>query len=127
MDVNACPFDFSPHGLPEIGEARRALCESLLPEIRRVAWDLGFAVAVHGSMRRDLDLIAYPWIDTAAASATFVRVLAEALGVPPDPPFIAPHDLKVRPRPHGREPWVIHLSSEFGDGPYLDIAIPPRV
>lgn len=116
----------SPYGLPAIGEPRRALYEALMPEIRRIAWDLGYAVAVHGSMRRDLDVIAYPWIDTAACSATFIRALAVALGVPPEYPYVLPHDFKVRPRPHGREPWVVHLSGEFGDGPYLDIAIPPR-
>lgn len=39
---------------------------SILPQIRKAARDLGYAVAVHGSMRRDLDLVAVPWIEKHA-------------------------------------------------------------
>jgi len=33
----------------------------ILPDIRKAAERCGYAVAVHGSMRRDFDLIAAPW------------------------------------------------------------------
>lgn len=36
---------------------------SVLPSIRAVARVLGYAIGVHGSMQRDLDLIAVPWVD----------------------------------------------------------------
>jgi hypothetical protein len=35
---------------------------SLLPELRRVAREYGYELGLHGSMTRDLDLIAAPWI-----------------------------------------------------------------
>lgn len=41
----------------------KAFYESVLPAIRRAAHDLGFGIGLHGSMRRDLDLIAVPWVD----------------------------------------------------------------
>lgn len=38
--------------------------KSVLPAIRKVAKDNGYAIGLHGSMRRDLDLIAVPWSET---------------------------------------------------------------
>jgi len=37
--------------------------KSVLPRIRRAARNCGYAIGVHGSLRRDLDLIAVPWVD----------------------------------------------------------------
>lgn len=34
---------------------------SRLPDIREAAKDYGYAIGVHGSLRRDMDLIAVPW------------------------------------------------------------------
>jgi len=38
-----------------------AFYKSVLPKIREVARSCGYAIGLHGSMRRDLDLIAVPW------------------------------------------------------------------
>lgn len=35
----------------------------VLPSIRAAARVLGFGIGVHGSLRRDLDLIAVPWVE----------------------------------------------------------------
>ena len=35
---------------------------SVLPAIREAAHEHGYAIGLHGSMRRDLDLIAVPWV-----------------------------------------------------------------
>ena len=34
-----------------------------LPKIRAAARELGYAIGLHGSMTRDLDLMAVPWVD----------------------------------------------------------------
>lgn len=52
---------------------------SVMPRIRVVARELGFAIGLHGSMRRDLDLIAVPWIENHAtkdASAEAIQIVA---------------------------------------------------
>ena len=36
---------------------------SKLPAIREAARQCGYAVGLHGSMRRDLDLMAIPWVE----------------------------------------------------------------
>lgn len=40
---------------------------SLIERIRGIACDHGWAIAVHGSLKRDIDLIAVPWTDTASS------------------------------------------------------------
>lgn len=108
----------------------RELAEKLIPPLRAKAQELGYALGVHGSLAFDIDLIAAPW----ASSAVSARELAEALkrvalevrGIA----FQLPGEdteyfLRGCPggKPHGRLAWTYHL----GGGPYLDIAVMPRV
>jgi hypothetical protein len=56
-----------------------AFCRSILPAIRQAAHGVGYAIGVHGSMRRDLDLIAVPWTEEHAdrdALASAISVAA---------------------------------------------------
>ncbi|MBF5091266.1 hypothetical protein F1640_14855 [Novosphingobium sp. NBM11] len=43
------------------GAYNRALLELILPPMRRAAKDAGYAITVHGSLNRDIDLVAVPW------------------------------------------------------------------
>lgn len=45
------------------GAYNRALLDIILPPIRRAAKDAGYAVTVHGSLNRDIDLVAIPWVE----------------------------------------------------------------
>jgi len=45
------------------GAYNRALLDLILPPIRRAAQDAGYAITVHGSLNRDIDLVAIPWIE----------------------------------------------------------------
>lgn len=36
---------------------------SVIPKIREAAKECGYGIGLHGSMRRDLDLIAIPWVE----------------------------------------------------------------
>lgn len=58
------------------GAFNRALLELILPPMRRVAKDLGYALTVHGSLNRDIDLVAIPWREHGVGSA---ERLVEAL------------------------------------------------
>jgi len=97
----------------------------ILPKLQTVAREHGYALAVHGSMMRDLDLIAAPWTEEATDDETLARALCAAVG---GKIYGAMHDGKTDKvdfnpvqRPHGRKCWVIHL----GGGPYLDVAVMP--
>lgn len=39
---------------------------TLLHKMRKLARNHGWTVAIHGSLRRDIDLIAVPWVDEAS-------------------------------------------------------------
>lgn len=54
-----------------------AFYKSRLPAIREAAKNCGYAIGVHGSMRRDLDLIAVPWVQDYSPA----NILAEAIQV----------------------------------------------
>lgn len=51
---------------------------SVLPKIREAARECGYAVGVHGSMRRDLDLIAAPWTADHADKNVLAREIQRA-------------------------------------------------
>jgi hypothetical protein len=50
--------------------------QSRLPLIRVVSQELGYAIMVHGSLRRDLDLVAVPWTENANPD---INALAHAI------------------------------------------------
>jgi len=43
------------------GAYNRALLDLILPPMRLAARDAGYAITVHGSLNRDIDLVAIPW------------------------------------------------------------------
>ena len=57
------------NNIPAIREATGAFCrsilEAILPPIREAAKFKGYAVAVHGSLKRDIDLLAVAWVEDA--------------------------------------------------------------
>jgi hypothetical protein len=106
--------------------------ELLIGPLREKARELGYAIGVHGSLKRDIDLIACPW----TSEATDARTLAEALqAVVAEingnahlswyPGRGQEFTLAGGPgmKPHGRLGWVINL----GDGPYIDLSVMPRI
>lgn len=79
---------------------------------------MGYALAVHGSLRRDLDVVAIPWTKRAKSAEVLIEaILAEVQG------FMTPNETWPRPKPHGRLCWSIHL----GGGRHIDLGIMPRV
>ena len=89
---------------------------------RAAAKSCGYALAVHGSEVRDLDLLAVPWIDNPAYDQDGVadrirEVLGGKFGMP-----------LVTEKPHGRRAYVIHPKGKrtFGDNWYIDLSVMPR-
>jgi hypothetical protein len=86
------------------------------------AHELGYALLVHGSLARDIDLVAVPWTTEAVSGEDLVRELeakVRELDVsPPEEvqPTAGPHE-----KPHGRRAWTI-----FVQGTYFDLSIMPR-
>lgn len=61
------------------GAANRVLLEAVLPTIRSAARNQGYAVAVHGSLDRDIDLIAVPWREGAMNADSLLETIRGAI------------------------------------------------
>lgn len=82
--------------------------------IRALAREVGYAIAVHGSQQRDLDLIAMPWVAAAATPAKLIEHLCKGL---PCRQF----DI-CEVKPHGR--LAVNLAME-GWWKKIDLSIMP--
>jgi len=110
------------------GRCGRDFWEALKPALTAKARELGYALAVHGSLLRDIDLIACPWTPEAVEP----RVLAEALRRTASGHYSwsmqgKEYTLAGCPgsKPHGRLGWVVNLTMD--GGPYIDLAVIPPV
>jgi hypothetical protein len=89
---------------------------ALYPRLRETSRQHGYALALHGSLTKDLDVIAVPWVEDAADESTLATALAETAG----------GEIVAQPvlhRPHGRHSVVIHLGRAGG---YVDLSIMER-
>ncbi len=107
---------------------RAATYAWMVPHISTVARQLGYAIGLHGSMGRDLDLIAVPWTDAAAPNEVLVEAIREAVGgfIRNDPQTEENRyylDTKnPTDKPHGRRAWSIYFS---GHRFYIDLSVMP--
>ena len=101
----------------------------MVQHLAAVARKFGYAIGLHGSMARDLDLIAVPWTESAAPAETLVEAIRDAVGgfIRNDPPTQGNKwDLTTRSpsdKPHGRRAWSIYFS---GHRFYIDLSVMPR-
>src|SRR6185295_6378328 len=52
----------------------------LYDSMRRAALECGYALALHGSMQSDMDLMAMPWNEDAAPEEQLVKALDDCIG-----------------------------------------------
>ena len=84
------------------GAYNRALLGLILPPMRRAAKDAGYAITVHGSLNRDIDLVAIPWAERGvwtpdALIQSLVGAMRGAIG------RAHCHDKAWTEKPHGRK------------------------
>lgn len=88
---------------------------ALYPVLRQRAYELGYALTLHGTLTKDLDVLAAPWTEAAVPADELASALVEAAGGFTSHP---PSD-----KPHGRKAWTIYLGSSGG---YVDLSVMPR-
>lgn len=95
----------------------------VIDDIRAIAREHGYAIAVHGSLReeRDIDLIAAPWTDKAHAYSTLIRAVGKLEYL--DRPARDDNTAK----PHGRIAAVFMIGHRAKGCPrYVDFSVMPR-
>ena len=50
---------------------------SIYPDLAELTRSFGWALAIHGSMQRDFDLICIPWTDTAGDPVQVINAITE--------------------------------------------------
>ena len=92
--------------------------DPVLPDFRtiwRVARECGYAIGLHGSMKRDCDMIAVPWTEDAVMAFVLIERLCAALDAKPIG--------KIAGKPHGRLGWCLQVD---GYMKAIDISVMPR-
>lgn len=64
---------------PKANNAPTYMC--LYPGLAEIARANGYALAVHGSLARDMDLIAVPWIDSPSSPEVVIAAIESAYGI----------------------------------------------
>lgn len=111
----------------EFVPADRKLAERLVEIVRPAARACGYAVAVHGSMARDLDLVAVPWTEDATDALTVVKAIQDAISREIGDCY---RSKEVEAKPHGRLAWTLFfheaVSTPNGAFPFIDLSVLPR-
>lgn len=112
-------------------EATRPKYEAMIGPIREKARQLGYALGVHGSLERDIDLIACPWTEEAVPAKELAEAIRQTAaehngGIAFMKSLEAEDEFHQNGCPgmkaHGRLVWSFHL----GGGPYIDLSVMPR-
>ena len=86
---------------------------------RCLAWSEGYAITIHGSFTRDLDLLAIPWEEHACDPEHLVRRICDACDLKHNGHAPGEH-------PHGRRVWTLLLPG-FADPRWVDLGFMPRL
>lgn len=97
-----------------------SLMEDLLPPLRMAARGCGYALTVHGSLQRDIDLVAVPWEDGADAPE---YLLQRIVGVTAGVLGRAVVNSAWSEKPHGRRAISIITAGDT----YIDLSVMPVV
>lgn len=86
------------------------------PMFKDIAREHGYSLSLHGSMLRDMDLIAVPWIDDCSDHETLLSELCKVVGTyVEEKPY---HSIEIKP--HNRIAYTFQVG---GPGGYVDISI----
>lgn len=85
--------------------------------IRTTAWQCGYAIGLHGSFTRDLDLIAVPWTAQAIPPDLLIKQIEYRTDLRRQEP-------EGRQKPHGRMCWSLLLPG-FTDPRWVDLSVIP--
>lgn len=91
-------------------------------KLDRIAWRHGYALALHGSMARDLDLVAVPWTDDADSAEKLLGAFIRFIVSKGDISYGKAKEYRATVKPHGRKAYSLPIGYE---GHYIDLSIMP--
>ena len=94
---------------------RPAFYAAMWDDIRNCAMDYGWAVALHGSLASDMDIMAMPWTENAVPFLRLVCYIAELFD---GNKLSENYSITYHEKPHNRVVATIPIWADF----YLDIS-----
>lgn len=92
-----------------------AMYSHRIHEIQQAAHCAGYAIAVHGSLHRDLDVVAIPWVEHALEPTGLMAHFRNiGLTMKPGDPVV---------KPHGRLAYTIMIGGSL----FMDLSVIPPV
>ena len=88
---------------------------ALYAEFAEIFRKHGYALAIHGSLQRDFDVIAIPWVETPSEPTVIISELETTFAID----AVSGPEQKL----HGRIAWTISIG--FGDS-RLDLSFMPK-
>jgi hypothetical protein len=104
---------------PKYENPAKGWTDPRLPDFRLIwatARSAGYSVGLHGSMKRDCDLIAAPWVEDSASPEDLISALCAALN--------ARQVGEIEQKPLGRVAVTLQINGFFKP---IDLSIAPRV
>lgn len=92
---------------------RAVFYASMWEDFRKAALDKGWALALHGSLASDMDIMAMPWTEGASTIAEMILALKNCFDKPSE------IYLTETPMPNNRMVYTLSIWADF----YLDINI----
>ena len=86
------------------------------PMLKRIARYHGYSLALHGSLKRDMDLVAIPWIEKPKPPFKLLKAFRKAIGI--ERSDNQAYDSTTK-KPHNR----VSYTMQMGGGGYMDISI----
>ena len=101
-------------------EGKPVFYSILLNPMKKAALDCGYTLAMHGSMHRDMDLVAIAWVEDAKPVDVLVAAINDCLGET----VWREHNLQTgEEKPHGRLCYTLSICGDW----FIDLSvIPPK-
>lgn len=88
---------------------------AIYPDLVKIGREHGYAVALHGSLQKDADILAVPWSKDASSATALVAAVANGLGAT----LLGEPTVKA----HGRTVFTLSLAADS----YIDFGVAPRL
>lgn len=89
---------------------------ALYPRLAEISRQHGYALAVHGTLQRDMDLTCIPWTESPSDPDVVIKSMTEEFSLR----TVGDPDVTL----HGRQRWTITVG--FGEC-FIDISFMPRI
>lgn len=98
-----------------------AIIDEILPPIRLAARNEGYAIAVHGTLARDIDLVAIPWVEHARPPELLIKSIRGILSGVFGACYVSAEPIE---KPQGRKAWTFRSHTMEAE---IDLSVMPLV